>query len=218
MTKADNKPPAKSRTISDRERQPIQITFVGKNPDGSFEVEANITNEAMADIQAIVSGKKKGVFQPVMTVNLLGRARLGDCEPLIHHFESGGDITEEERRAIGALARGNWPSSANRPPQAKTELRNRDIARFAAVLKFYGGKRVPDVAAKKFKVDRSHVIKLTKQFGTHELTGAYCTRALFAALGADQATARKLMLGYAGVTEDNIREATARKPKGKMVK
>jgi hypothetical protein len=72
MTKADNKPPAKSRTISDRERQPIQITFVGKNPDGSFEIEANITNEAMADIQAIVSGKKKGVFQPVMTVNLLG--------------------------------------------------------------------------------------------------------------------------------------------------
>src|SRR5262249_7095335 len=115
-------------------------------------------------LEAIASGEKKPNFRfdPSEAPDLTKRALLGEFEPLISHFERGGELTDQERRTLAKIVRGTLPR-IGRPPETKTEIRNRDIVRFAKILKAYGGKRVDDIAARKFNIDRSYVSKLEKK-------------------------------------------------------
>jgi uncharacterized protein YbjT (DUF2867 family) len=116
-----------------------------------------------AILSAVKDGKPVHPVSGTPNIDLLARARMGEYEPLIRHFENGGELTEKERQTLATIARGMFPRTG-RPPEIETEFRNRDIARFAAILKLYGGKRVADVTARKFNIDRSYVSKLLKKY------------------------------------------------------
>jgi hypothetical protein len=180
------------------------------NPDGSITVIVEMKDEAFDLIRRMASGneKRRFGFFPVVQVDLMARAKIGDHEPLIRHFERGGDITEDERRLLAAIARGALPAPQNRPQKIATELRDRDVARFVAVLKLLGGKRVADIAAAKFRIDRGYAAKQFRKHGNLEGCGARILKSLFLAFGANEAMARNIMLQYANVTEADVREAT----------
>jgi hypothetical protein len=170
-----------------------------------------MSHENLAIIQRMIAGDKSFALTPVMITDLLKRALMGDREPLIQYFVSGGELTERERRAIGDFALNAIPKPQNRPPKIETEIRDRDIARFVAVLKLLGGKRLSDIAAAKFNVDRSYVTKLAKEYVCNEGWTAYAVAVLIGSLSADDRTGRRAMMWYANVTEDDLRAATERK-------
>jgi hypothetical protein len=161
--------------------------------------------------EAIASGGRKPSYRldsPPET-DLAKRALLGEFELLISHFERGGKLTDKERRILAKIARGKLPRTG-RPPETKTELRNRDMVRFVKILRAYGGKRVVDVAAKKFGVDRSYFSKLEKKY-PRAAVADYLLGSLLTLFGADAKTAWRARLASAGVNEDDIREAAGRK-------
>ena len=61
-------------------------------------------------------------------------------------------------------------------------MRARDVARFVMVLKLLGGKRVVDIAAAKFDIDRSSVTKHMKAYGKQEGWGAVYVKQSFSHL------------------------------------
>jgi hypothetical protein len=199
----------------------IKLQVTRKRDDGSIEICAEwqlnsdatiwpLPLEFARALNAVAAGDRKSNLRPAPPEpDLLGRARLGEFEPLISHFENGGELTDSERRALAMIARGAFPRMG-RPPETETEMRNRNIVRFVEVLKEYGGKRVIDIAAAKFGVDRSYIPKLLKKYrgesGPAELMGY-----LLDARGADSETIRKAVLAFADVNEDDLREATGRK-------
>jgi len=143
-----------------------------KGGDGGIRLTAEEGNRLLLEMpskylelfEAMASGKEKPEHFRLHwreAPDLTKRALLGDFELLISHFERGGALTDQERRTLAKIARGKLPRMG-RPPQTKTETRNRDIVRFVKILKAYGGKRVVDVAAKKFEVDHSYIPKLEK--------------------------------------------------------
>jgi hypothetical protein len=184
--------------------------IINKYPNGDIELTAEVPARLMETLEAIVAGKKL-LLRPNegRPVDLLARARMGEFEPLIRHFEAGRELTDKERRVLAAIARGALPR-IGRPPETPTELRNRNIARFAAILKFRGGKRVADITAKKFNIDRSYVPKLVSKY-KDEGAITYMLGSLLRALGADLETTWRIVLAYAGITQDDLREAAARK-------
>jgi hypothetical protein len=96
-------------------------------------------------------------------------------------------------------------------------MRNREIVGFARILKMYRGRRVYDVTARKFDIDRSYVPKLIKKY-PGEGWWAYLVGVLLASMGADQKTAWGAVLACAGITEDDVREASGRRGKKKIRK
>jgi hypothetical protein len=159
-------------------------------------------------LQRIVNGDLNFRLVPALLVDLLGQAKKGDHEPLIRHFEEGGNLTKDERRFVAMLARNQLPASRSR---IETEMRGRDVARFVMVLKLLGGKRAADIAAAKFEIDRSYVTKHQKAYGKQEESRACCVGLLLLAAGADKLSAIKAMLWYANVSDEDFSEATQRK-------
>ena len=206
------------RTVVGTAANQMEFEISAIRPDGGVEVTATMGRECFDALQRVIAGDRHVGFAPVQQIDFLARAKIGDHEPLIRHFEKGGDITEDERRVIVALARDEWHAPENCPPKIETEVNARDVARFAAVLKLLGGKRIPDIAARKFGIDRSYVSKLVKKYGRHEGFGGFALRQLCRAGGADEATAQRVMSWFANITEDDMREATERKRKGKVRK
>jgi hypothetical protein len=179
-------------------------------PPGKLTFALAVPFEAMAALKDLVEGDRRWrLALGTPRLDLAARARMGEYEPLIRHFENGGELTGKERRTLASIARGLLPR-IGRPPATKTEQRNRDIARFAVILRLYGGKRVADVTARKFNIDRSYVPKLLKKYRGEGWT-PYMFGAALAALGADQRVAWRATLVLAGITEDDLREASGRK-------
>jgi hypothetical protein len=192
----------------------IRFEVTDKRPDGDIEITVHIPNEEMKVIKDIVDGKRLSRFVPARPkVDALARARMGEYEPLIRRLEEGGELTDKERQALAKIARGTLPR-IGRPPESETETRNRNIARFALVLRRWGGRRVTDVTARKFNIDRSYVPKLLKKY-PHEAGADYLIGIFLRSMGADMATVRKVVLGSAGITADDMREATGRKKRTK---
>jgi hypothetical protein len=193
----------------------MKLEITKRFPSGApREIVFEIPHEDLVTIKAIVDGKARARFDWLRPgTDLLARAKMGDYEPLIRHFERGGELTEKERRVLVKIARGMFPRMG-RPPETETEIRNRNIARFAKVLKINGGKRVADVTARKFNIDRSYVPKLLKKY-PDEGVSDYLLSAALNGLGADRETTRKIMLASAGIIEDDLREATGRKRRAK---
>jgi hypothetical protein len=161
-------------------------------------------------LEAIACGEKKPNLrlEPAKR-DPTKRALLGEFEPLIRRLESGAKLTDKERHTLAKIARGTLPR-IGRPPEAETEIRNINIVRFAKILKAYGGKRVDDIAAKKFDVDRSYISKLEKKY-PHAATMDYLLGSLVTLFGASPQVAWKVRLEAAGVNEGDLREATGRK-------
>jgi hypothetical protein len=189
---------------------PIEVTF--PNVDGrGLDVTITLPSDLLNALKAIAGGEKGiGVCPATPKPDLTSRALAGEFEPLISHFESGGELTDKERHALAKIARGTLPR-IGRPPESETEMRNRGIVRFAMALKEYGGKRVADVAARKFSIDRSYVSKLIGKYGAEERMLVVFLGGHLEMEGADNKTVRRVVLGYAGVNEDDLREATGRK-------
>ena len=192
---------------------PREITLELQRADnGNLEILVHIPNRYMKDIEAIVRGEKESKFgESLPKPDLVKRALLGEFEPLISRFERGDKLTDKERRALAKIARGELPR-IGRPPESKTELRNRKIVKFAKILKRYGGRRVADVTAKKFDVDRSYVSKLMKRY-PGAATATILWSMVLSGMGADQDTIRRGAFLDAGISEDDLREATGRKQK-----
>jgi hypothetical protein len=191
----------------------IKIEIKGRTARGGLEVEAHIPYELMDNFLALAAGKRVGRWECRLHLNSdrTVRARMGEFEPLIRHLEDGGKLTDKERRTLAMIARGALPRMG-RPPETKTEVRNRDIVRFAQILKVQGGKRVVDITAAKFGIDRSYVPKLIKKY-RDEGWGPMLFGYLLAALGADQETIRRAVRASAGISEDDFRDAIGRKKK-----
>jgi hypothetical protein len=162
-------------------------------------------------LQRIVNGDLNFRLAPVVQVDLLERAKIGDHEPLIRRSEEVGDLTKDERRVLEMVARRSLPRSRNRPPKIETEVRARDVARFVMVLKLLGGKRAVEIAAAKFDIDRSGVSKHEKAYGSQEESSACCVGVLLLGAGADKLSAIKAVQWFANVSDDDIREATQHK-------
>jgi hypothetical protein len=188
----------------------IMVKF--ENVDGrGLDVTIPLPPDLLNALKAIARGEEGIEIYPLLPkLNLVSRALAGEFEPLICHFESGGKLTDKERHALAKIARGSLPR-IGRPPESKTEIRNRGMVRFAMALKEYGGKRVADVTARKFGIDRSYVSKLIKEYGAHERMLVVFLGGHLEMEGADNKTVRRVVLGYAGVNEDDLREATGRK-------
>lgn len=184
---------------------------MGRTPAGNLKFCATMSKKNFDILQRIVSGERNFRLAPVVPVDLLERAKIGDHEPLIRQSEEVGDLTEDERRVLEMVARRLLPRSRNRPPKIETEVNARDVARFVMVLKLLGGKRAVDIAAVKFDIDRSGVSKHMKAYGNKEKWAALNVKSLFLTLGADEPRALDFMRWYANVTDDDIREATQRK-------
>jgi hypothetical protein len=180
--------------------------------NGRLEVTIDVPYEYIERLKSIVAGEKKYAprFLPP-DPDLVGRALLGEFEPLIGRFERGEKLTDKERRTLAKIARGELPR-IGRPPETETERRNRDIVRFAQTLKLNGGKRVADVAARKFGIDRSYIPKLIKKY-RNEGWSVVVMGALLNCLGADDNTLRQVVFASVGINEDDFREATGPKPK-----
>jgi hypothetical protein len=189
----------------------VVLERVGRTPEGDLEFSATMSKKNFDILQRIVNGEQNFRVAPAAPVDLLERVKIGDHEPLIRHMEEGGDLTEDERRALAALLRGARPGERNRHPEIETVVRARDVARFCMVLKLLGGKRVADIAAAKYRIDRSSVTKHTKAYGKQEGWGAFYVKHLFLNLGADEPRALEFMQWYADVSDDDIREATQHK-------
>jgi hypothetical protein len=184
---------------------------VARTPVGDLEFSVTMSRENFDILQRIINGDPRFQLAPVVQVDLLERAKIGDHEPLIRQLEEGGDLTEGERRVLGTLARGALPAPQNCPPKIETEVRARDVARFVSALKELGGKRATDIAAAKFDIDRSYVTKHCKTYGKREGVRAFLVKLLFLAGGADEPTALRAMQWFANVSDEDIREATQRK-------
>jgi hypothetical protein len=196
----------------------INFKLGGWTDDGARIASAAVPAELMDTLMGVIAGEREwGRWRLVHPeLDPLSRARLGEFEPLIRHFEGGGNLTEKERRTLAMIARGVFPRMG-RPPETETEMRNREIARFAKILKLYRGRRVYDVTARKFDIDRSYVPKLMKKY-PDEATVPYLVGCLLSSMGADQKTVWKVVLACAGIAEDDIREASGRRGKKKIRK
>ena len=196
----------------------IHFELRGWADDGARIVSATVPAELMDILTGVVAGEKEWGRWRIVHPELdpLSRARLGEFEPLIRHFESGGGLTEKERHTLAMIARGAFPRMG-RPPETRTEMRNRAIVRFAKILKLYRGRRVYDVTAKKFDIDRSYVPKLMRKY-PDEGAVPYLVGLLLSSMGADQKKVWEVVLACAGITEDDIREASERKGKKKIRK
>jgi hypothetical protein len=181
---------------------------VARTPTFDVEISVTMSRENFDILQRIVNSDQNFRLVPALLVDLLGRAKMGDHEPLIRHMVEGGNLTMDERRVLGMLARNELPASGKR---IETEVRARDVARFVMVLKLLGGKRAAEIAAEKFEIDRSYVTKHQKAYGKQEESGACCVAVLLLAAGADNLSALKAMLWYANVSDEDISEATQRK-------
>jgi hypothetical protein len=194
------------------DRREIKFISEGKSDDGALRFLCEIPYESIGALKSLVAGERKfKTFSPALEVDLSERARKGEFEPLIRYFENGGEVTEKQRHTLAKIARGMLPR-IGRPPETETETRNRDIVRFAQTLKLLKGRRVYDVTARKFDIDRSYGPKLIKKY-RGEGWGPYLMGCMLISLGADQKTARRVMMELAGIDEDDLREATGRKQK-----
>jgi hypothetical protein len=187
--------------------------YVEQSDNGKPYLCLEMPARYLLDLEAIANGERKPNLRidPSEVAHLTKRALLGEFEPLISHFERGGKLTDQERQTLAKIARGKLPR-IGRPPETKTEIRNRNIVRFVKILRAYGGKRVADVAAKKFEIDRSYIPKLEKKYSNAAVMD-YLLGSLLTLFGADTETAWKARLVSAGINEDDIREATGRKQK-----
>jgi len=189
----------------------IKVTFPNVDGRGS-DVTIPVPVDFLDALDKAIASNEKGfeIYSPPPKLDLVRRALAGEFEPLISHFESGGELTDKERHTLAKIARGTLPR-IGRPPESETEIRNRRIVRFAMALKEYGGKRVADVTAQKFSIDRSYVPKLIREYGAHERMLVVFLGGTLEMKGANDKTVRRVVLGYAGVNEDDLREATGRK-------
>jgi hypothetical protein len=180
--------------------------------DGKTHLCVEIPASFIETFETVASGERAPNLRlDHPEANLTERALLGEFEPLIHRFESGAELTEKERRTLAKIARGTLPRMG-RPPESKTEIRNRNIVRFVQILRGYGGKRVADVAARKFNIDRSYIPKLERKYPDAAM-GDYVLGSLLALFGANPQVVWRARLKSAGVNEDDLREATGRKQK-----
>jgi hypothetical protein len=200
------------RGIEDVITIPVSRDFLDaliRTPDWQYlDADERAALTAIEDIAS--GGGEVEVCSPSPKLELVSRALAGEFEPLISHFESGAELTDKERHTLAKIARGTLPR-IGRPPESETETRNRGIVRFAAALKEYGGKRVADVAARKFSIDRSYVSKLIRKYGAEERAAVVFLGGLLDMKGGNDKTVRRVVLGYADVNEDDLREATGRK-------
>jgi hypothetical protein len=192
---------------------PYKATIVSRDPEtGDLTIEAQISPEGAAFIKKLIECGRpvddRGlIMKPTIAVDLLARAKLGDCDPLIRHFAAGGDLTPDERRVIASLARGNYPLPRHRAGKIETELHGRDVARFIVVLELMGGKGAPGIAAGEFGIDQSSAAKYRKAHRLSELISCETFRRTLMVVGVDEALAWKMTARMAGVTGDHIREA-----------
>jgi hypothetical protein len=202
--------------MPDRGKPPLSIKYI--SPPNTFPIKVEVTMhiETDAHIRSIVAGEPLTLL-PAEGVNLLARAEAGDCGPLIEYFATGGELTADERRIMAALARGDYPKPDHRAGAVDTEVFAKDVALFMAALKLAGGTRVPDIAAEKFKIDRTTASKHFKRFRA-EGWSAVIIKQLYSIYGADPATAQRLMLRFAGITDDDMHRAMARKPRRSPVR
>jgi hypothetical protein len=201
------------RVVSDRHVPDTLIEYIGKDPKrGGYLITVTISEKSFKLVQDIISGKETGnwAFIPQTSTNLARRARIGDHEPLVRYFAEGGDLTPEERSLIAAIALGQLPKPQSCPPKIEKEVQAKDIARFAQVLTYMGGKRVADIAAAKFGVDRSYVTKLVKKH-RGEAAPALFVQGLLVALGGSQDLGHAMMLRFAGITDADMKEATRKR-------
>jgi hypothetical protein len=99
-------------------------------PSGAVRVTFAIPNKVVEKVQAMVDGEEWWPDWERPEMDLLARARRGEYEPLIRHFELGGELTEKERQVLANIARSMFPRMG-RPPETKTEIRNREMSDLA---------------------------------------------------------------------------------------
>jgi hypothetical protein len=199
---------SRTRVVPLRELATPQLKYIGETPDG-IAIDVAMTEEEVERLQRIIRGDKDFGLLPIARVDLAERAKLGDHEPLIQHFQARGALTEDERNLLAAIARRELSAPKNAPPKLDTEIRGRDVARFYLVLKALGGKRIADIANEKFRIDQSLVYQYVRKHKQQEKRSLFYLNWLLLAFGSDQTRAQDIIRQYANVTDADIDAARA---------
>jgi len=177
-----------------------------------LNTDKGVVAQCMIDAGDDIPTRKKKLAQffrdmPLQDTALARAQEMGDRNEFARYLEKGGEVTDEMRKFLADVLRGDKRKNTHRPREERIETRNQTIALMVLRLKDSGVRptAAKQLAAEKFNLDFRSVQRASAKWESFVEPVSKIEMLLFGLVfGADETTARAHMLASSGISQDEV--------------